>query len=98
MRAAGLAHWILVGFAGLAGTLAFTAARASRSGCAEAALTNLVAVAGVAGFVLAVGTLLLVAAIPRYRATGPALVALSALLLSTYAMITFLAHDNSTCF
>jgi hypothetical protein len=98
VRAAALAHWILVGLAGLAGTLAFTAARASRSGCAGADLTDLIAVAGVAGFGFAVATLLLVAAVPRYRAVGPTLVAISALLLSTYAMITFLAHDNGTCF
>lgn len=92
------AHWLLVGSAGLAGTLAFTAARASQTGCAGSGLSNLIAVAGIGGFGLAVATLLLVGAVPRYRSLGPALVALSALGLSTYAMIAFLAHDNGTCF
>ena len=98
MRAAALAHWILVGFAGLAGTLAFTAARASRIGCAGGGMTDLIAVAGIGGFGLAVATLLLVGAVPRYRGVAPVLVALSALALSSYAMILFLSHDNSTCF
>jgi hypothetical protein len=42
--------------------------------------------------------LLLVAAVPRCRAVAPVLLALSALSLSTYAMIAFLAHDNGACF
>lgn len=98
MRAAALAHWILVGLAGLAGTLAFTAARATRDGCAGSGLTDVVAVTGIAGFGLALATLLLVSAVPRYRGVAPVLVALSALALSTYAMIAFLNHDNINCF
>ena len=68
MRAAALAHWIL---AGLAGTLAFTAARATRNGCAGAGLTDVVAVTRIAGFGLALATLLLVSAVPRYRGVAP---------------------------
>jgi hypothetical protein len=98
VRAAALAHWILVGLAGLAGTLAFTAARATRNGCAGAGLTDVVAVAGIAGFGLALATLLLISAVPRYRGVVPVLVALSALALSGYAMIAFLSYDNTTCF
>jgi hypothetical protein len=98
VRAAALAHWILVGLAGLASTLAFTAVRAARSGCAGGGLTDVVAIAGVAGFVLGLATLLLVSAVPRYRGVAPVLVALSALALSTFAMIEFLSNDKSTCF
>ena len=98
MRAAAFAHWILVGFAGLAGTLAFTAARASRIGCAGSDLTDLIAVAGIAGFGLAVTSLLVVGAVPRYRAIPPAIGALSALGLSIYAMIALLTHNNGACF
>ena len=98
MRAAALAHWILVGLAGLAGTLAFTAARATRVGCAGGSLTDVVAVAGIAGFGLGLATLLLVSAVPRYRGVAPVLVALSALALSTFAMIEFLSNDNNACF
>jgi hypothetical protein len=98
VRAAALAHWILVGFAGLAGTLAFTAARATRSGCAGGGLTDVVAVAGIAGFGLGLATLLLLGAVPRYRSVAPVLVALSALALSTFAMIEFLSNDKTACF
>jgi hypothetical protein len=98
VRAAALAHWILVGLAGLAGTLAFTAARATRAGCAGGSLTDVVAVAGIAGFGLGLATLLLISAVPRYRGVAPVLVALSALALSTFAMIEFLSNDNNACF
>jgi hypothetical protein len=98
VRAAALAHWILVGLAGLAGTLAFTAARATRNGCAGAGLTDVVAVTGIAGFGLALATLLLMSAVPRHRRVAPILVALSALALSGYAMIAFVSYDNTACF
>jgi hypothetical protein len=96
--AAALVHWILVGSAGLAGTLAFTAVQASRAGCVSSATGDLIAVAGIAGFGLALATLLLVGAVPRYRSATPALAAISALALSVYAMVALLARDGATCF
>jgi hypothetical protein len=95
--AAALAHWILVGSAALAGTLAVTAVQASRIGCAGSGTTELIAVGGTAGFGLALAALLLVGAVPRYRSAAPALAAISALALSAYAMIAFLTHDGGTC-
>ena len=96
--AAALGHWLLIGSAGLAGTLAFVAARASRSGCVESSLADLIAVAGLAGFGLSLATLLLVGAVSRYRTAIPVLATLSALGLSIYALVSFLAHDSGTCF
>jgi hypothetical protein len=96
--AATLAHWILVGTAGLAGTLTFTAVQASRVGCADSGTTDLIAVGGIAGFGLALASLLLVGAVSRYRSAAPALAALAALGLSTYAIVTFLTRDGATCF
>jgi hypothetical protein len=97
MRSAvALPLWILVGSAGLAGTLAFTVVRASRSGCLGAREADLIAVAGVAGFGLGLATLLLVAAVPRYRSAAPALAALSALGVSAYAMVALLT-SAATC-
>jgi hypothetical protein len=98
VRPAALAHWILIGSAGLAGTLTFTAVRASRGGCAGSGMTDLIAIGGVAGFGLAVAALLVVGTIPRCRSAAPAVAAVSALALSIYAMVAFLAHDGGTCF
>jgi len=96
--AATFAHWILIGTAGLAGTLAFTAVQASRVGCADSGTTDLIAVGGIAGFGLALASLLLVGAVSRYRSAAPAVGALTALGLSTYAIITFLTRDGASCF
>ena len=96
--AAALAQWLLVGTAGLAGTLAFTAVHASRVGCAGAGTTNLIAVGGIAGFGLSLASLLLVGAVSRHRSAAPALAALAALGLSTYALVTFLTRDGASCF
>jgi hypothetical protein len=96
--AAALPVWLLVALAGLAGTLAFTAAQASRFGCAGSGTTNVIAVAGIAGFGLAVATLLLVGAVPSYRRAVPALAAFSVLGLSLYAIVSFLTRDGGACF
>jgi hypothetical protein len=96
--ASALAHWILVGTAGLAGTLAFTAVQASRVGCADSGTTDLIAVGGIAGFGLALASLLLVGAVSRYRSAAAAVGALTALGLSTYAIVTFLTRDGASCF
>lgn len=95
--AAALPLWILVGSAGLAGTLAFTAVRASRVGCVSPGTADLIAVGGIAGFGLATATLLLVGAVPRYRRAVPALAAISALAVSVYAMVAFLTTDAGSC-
>ena len=95
--AAALPLWILVGSAGLAATLAFTAVRASRIGCFSSGTADLIAVGGIAGFGLAVSTLLLVGAVPRYRRAAPAVAAISALGLSVYAMIAFLTSNSGSC-
>jgi hypothetical protein len=95
--AVALPLWILVGSAGLAGTLAFTAVRASRVGCVSSGTADLIAVGGIAGLGLAVATLLLVGAVPRYRKALPALAAVSALVLSVYAIVTFLTTDAGSC-
>jgi hypothetical protein len=96
--AAALRLWLLIGSASLAGTVAFTAVRASRSGCVGSGTADLIAVAGLAGFGLAVATLLLVGAVSRYRSAAPALAAFSALALSIYAMVSLLTRDTPTCF
>jgi hypothetical protein len=89
--------WAVVGAAGLAATLSFTAVEASRTGCIQAGVADLISVAGIAGFGLAVSALLLVGAVPRYRAPGPVLVAAAALVLSLYTVVTFLAQDGTAC-
>jgi hypothetical protein len=96
--AAALSVWIMVGSAALAGTLAFTAVQASRVGCVNHGTANLIAVGGIAGFGLAVATLLVVAGVPRYRGAAPALGAILALALSIYAVVAFLARDGGSCF
>jgi hypothetical protein len=88
--AVALPLWVLVASAGVAGTLAFVAVTASRAGCVESRTADLIAVAGIAGFGLGLATLLLVAAVPRYRSAVPAFTALSALALSVYAMVASL--------
>ena len=95
--AAALPLWILVGFAGLAGTLAFTAVLASEIGCVGPGTASLIAVAGVAGVSLGLATLLLVGAVARYRSVAAAVSAISALALSSYAMVAFLMHDSGSC-
>ncbi len=89
--------WAVVGTAGLAATLSFTAVLASRTGCIGAGVADLVSVGGIAGLGLAVSALLLVGAVPRYRAPAPVLGASAALALSLYAVVTFLAQDGATC-
>jgi hypothetical protein len=97
-RAAALAPvWALVGAAGLVATLSFTAVQASRAGCIETRVADLVSVGGIAGLGLAVSALLLVGAVPRYRAPAPVLGASAALALSLYAVVTFLAQDGAAC-
>jgi hypothetical protein len=93
--AAALPLWLLVGSSGLAGTLAFAAVRASRAGCVDAGIADVIAVAGIAGFGLAVATLLLVGSVPRYRSAAAALAAVSTLALSVYAMVAFLSTGAS---
>jgi hypothetical protein len=95
--AALLPVWALIGLAGLASTLAFTAVQASRAGCMETGVANLVAVAGIAGLGFAVSALLLVGAVPRYRDLPAAFGAAAALALSIYAVVTFLAQDGAAC-
>ncbi len=95
--AAALPLWILVGVAGLAGTLAFTAVRGSRIGCVGSGTADVIAVVGVAGVSLAVATLLLVGAVSHFRSVPAALAAISALALSGYAMVAFLMRDSGSC-
>lgn len=95
--AALLPVWVMVGLAGLASTLSFTAVQASRTGCIGTAIADFVAVGGIAGLGLAVSALLLVGAVPRYRALAPAAGAGTAFALSLYAVVTFLAQDGSAC-
>jgi len=89
--------WAIVGAAGLAATLSFTAVEASRGGCIDAGVAEIVSVGGIAGLGLAVSALLLVGAVPRYRSPAPVLGASVALVLSLYAVVTFLAQDGATC-
>ena len=95
--AVALPLWILVGSAGLAGTLAFTAVHASRIGCVSSGTADLIAVGGVAGFGLSIATVLLVGAVHRHRRALPALAAVSALVLSVYAIVAFLTTDAGSC-
>ncbi len=89
--------WALIGLAGLASTLSFTAVAASRTGCIETRIAELVAVGGIAGLGLAVSALLMVTAVPRLRAFPQALGAVSALALSVYAVVTYLTQDSAAC-
>lgn len=89
--------WALIGMAGLASTLSFTAVAASRTGCIETHVADLVSVSGIAGLGLAVSALLLVTAVPSYRALPQALAAATALAFSVCAVVTFLAHDGAAC-
>ena len=89
--------WALVGIAGLAATLSFTAVQGSRSGCIGTRVADFVAIGGIAGLGLAVSALLLVGAVPRYRALAPAIGASAALVLSLYAVVTLLAQDGAAC-
>jgi hypothetical protein len=98
MRSTALPLWALVGIAGLASTLSFTAVRATRGGCAESGTADLIAVGGIAGLGIGLATLLLVWAVPRYRSRAVALGTLLVLGLSIYAIVTFLARDGGACF
>jgi hypothetical protein len=89
--------WALVGTAGLAATLSFTAVQASRAGCIGTRVADFVAIGGIAGLGLAVSALLLVGAVPRYRAPAPAFGASAALALSLYAVVTLLAQGGAAC-
>lgn len=95
--AALLPVWALVGAAGLAATLSFTAVRASRSGCLGTQLAHLVSVSGIGGLGLALAALLMVGAVPRYRTTAAGVGALCCLTLSVYTVVTFLAQDGAVC-
>ncbi|HEY7706425.1 MAG TPA: hypothetical protein VH968_04585 [Gaiellaceae bacterium] len=95
--AALLLVWALVGTAGLAATFSFTAVRASRSGCLGTRSADLVSIAGIGGLGLAVAALLMVGAVPRYRTAAAVGGAAAALALSSYAVVTFLAHDGAVC-
>jgi hypothetical protein len=95
--AALLPVWSLVGAAGLASTVAFTAVQASRSGCVGSQVAELVSVAAMAGLSLAVAALLMVGAVPRYRTAAAVIGATAALALSVYTVVTFLSRDATLC-
>lgn len=95
--AALLPVWALIGLAGLASTLSFSAVRASRAGCLETHAADLVSVAGIAGLGLALAALLMVGAVSRYRTPAAAGGAAAALALSAYTLVTFLAQDGAVC-
>ena len=63
----------------------------------ETRIAELVSVGGIAGLGLAVSALLLVSAVPRYRAFPQAFGAVSALALSVYAVFTYLAQYDAAC-
>jgi hypothetical protein len=96
--AAALPLWLTVGFAGAAGTIAFTGVQATRIGCVSATTADLIAVAAVAGLGLGVAALLLVGAVSDFRSVAAGAFALSALALSTYATVAFLLRDSGSCF
>ena len=96
--AAALPLWITVASAGLAGTIAFTAVRASRIGCVPPGTADMIAVAGVAGLGLGVAALLLVGAVSRYRSVAAGAMAVSALAMSSYATVAFLIRDGGSCY
>jgi hypothetical protein len=95
--AALLPVWAVVGTAGLASTLSFTAVQASRRGCIGAQVAELVSVAAMAGLGLAVAALLMVGAVPRYRTAAAVIGATVALGLSIYTVVTFLSRDATLC-
>jgi hypothetical protein len=95
--AAPLPVWVLIALAGLASTLSFTAVEGSRAGCIDTGVADLVSILSIAGLGLAVAALLLVGGVPRYRATAPVFGAAAALVLSVYAVVTFLAQDGAVC-
>jgi hypothetical protein len=96
--AAELPIWGLVGLAGLAGTVALAAAQGSRGGCATRSVGDLISVGGIAGVGLAVATLLMVGAVPRYRSAGPAIGAILALAVSIFAVVSYLTSNSVSCF
>lgn len=95
--AALLPVWILVGSAGLASTLSSTAVHASRTGCVGGQLAGFVSIAAMAGLGLAVATLMMVGAVPRYRTTAATIGAIAAFGLSVYTVVTFLSQDAALC-
>jgi hypothetical protein len=95
--AAPLPVWALIALAGLASTLSFTAVQASRTGCIGAGVADLVSILGIAGLGLALTALLVLGAVPRYRALPPVFGALATLGLSAYAVVTFLAQEGASC-
>lgn len=95
--AALLPVWALVGTAGLAATLSFTAVQASRTGCISTRVADLVSIGGIAGLGLAVAVFLLVGAVPRYRTPAPVFGASTAFALSLYAVVTYLTQDGAAC-
>jgi hypothetical protein len=96
--AAALPIWSLVGLAGLAGAVALAAAQGTRVGCATGSVGDLISVGGIAGVGLAVATLLIVGAVPRYRAPAPAIGAFVALIVSISAVVSYLSSNNAACF
>ena len=95
--AALLSVWALVGTAGLASTLSFTAVQASRGGCVGTQVAEFVSVAAMAGLGLALAALLMVGTVPRYRTAAAAIGATAALGLSVYTVVTFLSRDATLC-
>jgi hypothetical protein len=95
--AAPLQVWVLIALAGLASTLSFTAVQGSRAGCIGAGVADLVSILGIAGLGFAVASLLVVGAVPRYRALPPVFGAATALVLSAYAVVTLLAQNGAAC-
>lgn len=95
--AALLPVWVLVAAAALPATLAWTIVSASRRGCLESALADLVSVGSIAGVGFALAALLLVAAVPVYRSGAAAGAATGAFALSVHAVVTFLSQDVIVC-
>jgi hypothetical protein len=95
--AAPLPVWALIALAGLASTLSFAAVQGSRTGCIGTDVADLVSILGIAGLGFAVTALLVVGAVPRYRALPPVFAAAAALVLSAYAVVTFLAQEGAAC-
>ncbi len=93
---AALPAWVLVGTAGLAATLSFTAVHASRNGCIGGQVADL-PVGGIAGLGLAISALLVVSALPRHRRLPLTVGAVGALALSLYAVVAFLLRDPGAC-
>lgn len=95
--AAPLPVWVLIALAGLASSLSFTAVVGSRAGCIDTGVAGLVSILAIAGLGLAVAALLVVGTVSRYRALLPAFGAVTALVLSVYAVVTFLAQNGAAC-